>query len=94
MAPMMGTVRPGEPAMEWMIAPSADERARGRLLPESLSAAHAAFRKHGCLLLPGVFPTSLIDAMHQDYVYQFVKPCGDFVFFPFRSPGVFIQNNP
>jgi hypothetical protein len=71
MAPMIGIVRPGDPAMEWMIAPSADERARGRLLPETLSAAHAAFRKHGCLLLPGVIPTSLIDAMHQDYVARY-----------------------
>ncbi len=71
MAPMTSSARPGESAMEWMIAPSADERARGQLLPESLSAAHAAFRKHGCLLLPGVFPTSLIDAMYREYVARY-----------------------
>jgi hypothetical protein len=57
--------------MEWIVAPSADERARGQLLPESLRAAHAAFRKHGCLLLPGVLAPPLIDAMHQDYVARY-----------------------
>ena len=72
MAPMMSTVaRPGEPAMEWMVAPSADERARGQLLPETQRAAHAAFHKHGCLLLRGVFAPPLIDAMHQDYVARY-----------------------
>src|SRR5260370_35022781 len=72
MAPTTSTAaRPGEPAMEWIVAPSADERARGQLLPESLRAAHAAFRKHGCLLLPGVLSPPLIDAMHQDYVARY-----------------------
>ena len=71
MAPMTSIARPGDSAMEWMIAPSADERARGQLLPESLSAAHAAFRKHGCLLLPGALPVSLVEAMHQEYVARY-----------------------
>jgi hypothetical protein len=63
--------RLGEPAMDWIVAPSAEERARGRLLPETLGEAHAAFRQHGCLLLRGVFPTALIDAMHQDYLARY-----------------------
>jgi len=71
MATMKSLARPGEPAMEWIVAPSADERARGQWLPEALSAAHAALRQHGCLLLPGVFATSLIDAMHQDYLTRY-----------------------
>jgi hypothetical protein len=57
--------------MEWIVAPSADERARGQLLPAAQRAAHAAFHKHGCLLLPGVFPTPVIDAMHQDYIARY-----------------------
>ena len=57
--------------MEWMVALSADERARGQLSPETVGAAHAALRKHGCLVLPGVVPVPLIDAMHQDYVARY-----------------------
>jgi hypothetical protein len=72
MAEMTSTLaRPGETAMEWMIAPSPDERARGQLLPETLSRAHAAFRQHGCLMLPGLFPSPLIDAMYRDYVARY-----------------------
>jgi hypothetical protein len=66
-AAMMSTPAPGYPAMEWIVAPSAEERARGQLLPQTLAAAHAAFRSHGCLLLPGALPPALIDAMHRDY---------------------------
>jgi hypothetical protein len=57
--------------MEWIVTPSADERARGQLLPEAQRQAHAAFHKHGCLLLPGVFPPPVIDAMHRDYVARY-----------------------
>jgi len=72
MAAMTSTLaRPGETAMEWMIAPSPDERARGQLLPETLSRAHAAFRQHGCLMLTGLFPIPLIDAMHGEYVTRY-----------------------
>jgi hypothetical protein len=59
--------------MEWIVAPSADERARGQLHPETQSAAHAAFHKHGCLMLPGVFPIPVVDAMHRDYVARYGK---------------------
>jgi hypothetical protein len=72
MAPMTLTLaRPGEAAMEWIVAPSADERARGQLLAEAQREAHAAFRKHGCLLLRGVLPVPLIEAMYQDYVARY-----------------------
>jgi hypothetical protein len=72
MAPMTDTLaRPRGTAMDWIVAPSAEERAHGQMLPESLRAAHAAFRKHGCLLLPGVFPLPVIEAMHQDYVARY-----------------------
>jgi hypothetical protein len=72
MAPMTSTfARPGETAMEWIVAPSADERARGQLLPETERQAHAAFHRHGCLLLPGVFSLPVIEAMHQDYVSRY-----------------------
>jgi len=71
MAPMKSLARPGEPAMEWMVAPSADERARGQLRPETQSAAHAALRQHGCVLLRGVFPVPLIEAMHHEYVVRY-----------------------
>jgi hypothetical protein len=54
--------------MEWIVAPSADERARGQLLPEAQRQAHAAFHKHGCLLLPGALPPPVVDAMYQDYL--------------------------
>jgi hypothetical protein len=72
MAPMTRTLaRPGEAAMEWIVAPSADECARGQLLPETQREAHAAFHTHGCLLLRGVFPPPFVDAMHQDYVARY-----------------------
>jgi hypothetical protein len=68
MAPMTSTsARPGETAMDWIVTPSADERARGQLLPESQRQAHAVFHKHGCLLLRGMFPLPVIEAMHQHY---------------------------
>jgi hypothetical protein len=57
--------------MEWTIAPSAEERARGQLLPETLSRAHAAFRQHGCLKLTGAFPIPVVDAMHRDYAARY-----------------------
>src|ERR1700722_6488421 len=72
MAPMTSTLAPpGESATGWIVAPSADERARGQLLPDVQSAAHAAFHKHGCVVLRGVFPLPLIDAMHQEYVARY-----------------------
>ena len=57
--------------MEWIVAPSADERLRGQLLPETQSAAHAALRQHGCVLLRGAFPVALVEAMHEEYVARY-----------------------
>jgi hypothetical protein len=69
---MMSTLaRPGESAMEWIVTPSADERARGQLLPEVQREAHAALHKHGCLVLRDVFPLPFIDAMQQEYVARY-----------------------
>jgi hypothetical protein len=67
MADLLEQVKP----VEWIVAASADESARGQLLPEAQRAAHAAFHKHGCLLLRSVFPPPVIDAMHQDYVARY-----------------------
>jgi hypothetical protein len=57
--------------LEWILAASADESARGQLPPEAQRAAHAAFDLHGCILLRGVFPPPVIDAMHQEYVARY-----------------------
>jgi len=65
------TPRPGEMPPDVVVAVSADERARGQLLPETERAAYAAFRSHGCLLLRGVFPATLVDAMYRDYVARY-----------------------
>jgi ectoine hydroxylase-related dioxygenase (phytanoyl-CoA dioxygenase family) len=74
MAPMTSLLaRPGEP-MDWIVAASADERARGELSAETERTAHAAFRQHGCVLLRGVFAPSVvtaIDAMYRDYVARY-----------------------
>jgi hypothetical protein len=56
---------------ELRVTVSAEERARGQALPETLRAAHAVFQQHGCLLLPGLFPLPLIDAMYQEYVARY-----------------------
>jgi hypothetical protein len=56
-----------DPALDWIIAPSAEERARGQLSPEALRAAHSAFRQHGCLLVRGALPVPLIDAMRAEF---------------------------
>jgi Phytanoyl-CoA dioxygenase (PhyH)/SEC-C motif len=55
-------------SQDMVVALSAEERARGQLRIESQRAAHAALRQHGCLMLPGVIPLPLVDAMYQDYL--------------------------
>jgi hypothetical protein len=67
----MSIAQLGEPAVEWTVAPSAEERLRGQLLPATQSAAHAALRQHGCVLLRGAFPVALIEAMHQEYLARY-----------------------
>jgi hypothetical protein len=56
-----------DPVLDWIIAPSAEERARGQLSSEAQRQAHAAFRQHGCLLVRGALPVSLIDAMRAEF---------------------------
>jgi hypothetical protein len=57
--------------MDWIVAVSAGETARGELAAETEAAAHAAFREHGCVLLRGMFPPATIEAMHREYLAQF-----------------------
>lgn len=59
--------RPADLAGDWIISPSAEERARGQLSPEALREAHAAFRQNGCLLVRGALPVSLVDAMRTEF---------------------------
>jgi hypothetical protein len=56
---------------ESIIAVSTDDLARGRIDAEAEHGALAAFRTHGCLVLRGVFPPALIDAMHADYMARY-----------------------
>jgi hypothetical protein len=56
---------------ELQLTVSAEERARGQLLPESLRAAHVALHQHGCLMLRGLFPLPLIEAMYQEFVGRY-----------------------
>src|ERR1700730_1953262 len=57
--------------MDWVVTVSPNETASGELAPETEKAAHAAFDKHGCVLLRGAFPLATIEAMHRAYVAQF-----------------------
>jgi hypothetical protein len=57
--------------MEWIFATSAEDRARGQLLPDTLRDVHAAFHEHGCVLLRGLFPRPVIEAMHQEYAARY-----------------------
>jgi len=57
--------------MDWIVNASPQETAGGALSPETESAAHAAFREHGCILLRGAFPPAAVEAMHREYVAQF-----------------------
>src|SRR5260370_26111502 len=56
---------------ELIVAVSAHERGSGQLSPENERAACAAFRKHGCAILRGAFPPSVIGAMYHDYVSRY-----------------------
>jgi hypothetical protein len=55
---------------DWIIAPSAADSAYGQLIAD-VQRAHTALRKHGCLLLRGVFLPSVIDAMYQGYLSRY-----------------------
>jgi hypothetical protein len=57
--------------MDWIVAVSPSESAGGALAPETETAAHAAFREHGVVLLRGMFPPAPIEAMHQEYLARY-----------------------
>jgi hypothetical protein len=57
--------------MDWIVAVSADEIARGELSPESERDAHAAFREHGCVLLRGALPRPAVAAMLDEFVARY-----------------------
>jgi hypothetical protein len=54
-----------------VVAVSAEEKARGALLPQTERAARAAFSQHGFVLLRGVFAPALIEAMYRDYLTHY-----------------------
>jgi hypothetical protein len=62
---------PGGLPPDLTIGVSIDERARGQLLPQTERAAFAAFRKHGCAVLRGLFPSHIIDGMYRDYLARY-----------------------
>jgi hypothetical protein len=58
-----------ELSMDWVV--EVPQGAAGaELSPQVEAAAHAAFEKHGCVLLRGAFALATIEAMHRDYVTQ------------------------
>lgn len=57
--------------MDWVVVVSRSETGGGELSPATESAAVAAFREHGCVLLRGALPLAAIEAMHKDYEAQF-----------------------
>jgi hypothetical protein len=56
---------------DWIVTPSAAERAGGELLPQTQRAAHAALRQHGCIMLPGLFAPPVVDAMYREYLSRY-----------------------
>jgi hypothetical protein len=61
------------PVFDWIITPSAEERARGQLSPESQRDAHAAFHRHGCLLVRDALPVPVIDDMRDEFEARYGK---------------------
>lgn len=57
--------------INWIVPVSSEESGKGKLLPQSESAAHASLTSNGCVILRGVFSTSTIDALHREYLAQF-----------------------
>jgi hypothetical protein len=57
--------------MDWIVPISAQERESGKLSPETQRAAQEAFHKTGCVVLRGMYATSTLDAMYQDYVDRY-----------------------
>ena len=57
--------------MDWIVPVSESERAQGALLPVSAGKAYAAMRSGGCVLLRGVFPTEMIDAVYREFLAHY-----------------------
>jgi ectoine hydroxylase-related dioxygenase (phytanoyl-CoA dioxygenase family) len=57
--------------MDWVVAVSASETAKGELAQDTESAVRAAFDEHGCVLLRGALPLATVEAMHGEFVAQF-----------------------
>ena len=57
--------------MDWIIAVSPAERARGEILPETEREANRALREHGCVLLRGALPIETVDSMHQEFMSRY-----------------------
>ena len=57
--------------MDWIVPVSEAERAAGALLPTTEGAAYGAMRNGGCVLLRGVFPTSLIDGVYREFLAHY-----------------------
>ena|SRR5215471_716177 len=57
--------------MDWIIPVSANERTSGGLLPATANAAYAAMRKHGCVVLRGLFSVEFVDAMYREYASRY-----------------------
>jgi hypothetical protein len=58
-----------ELSMDWVVEVS-QGAAGAELSPQAEATAHAAFEKHGCVLLRGAFALATVEAMHRDYVAQ------------------------
>jgi Phytanoyl-CoA dioxygenase (PhyH)/SEC-C motif len=56
---------------DWVVAVSASEIASDELAPHTQDAARAAFHVHGCVLLRGLLPPAMVEAMHREFVSQF-----------------------
>ena len=57
--------------MDWIVPVSSEESTTGTLLPGTLSAALAAFREHGCVLLRGLFTEATVDALGREYASRY-----------------------
>jgi hypothetical protein len=57
--------------MDLVVAVLPRETAGGALSPETAAVATATFREHGCVLLRGALPPSLIEDMYGEFVARF-----------------------
>jgi hypothetical protein len=57
--------------MDWVIAVSKADRARGALRPETAEAARRALRTQGVAILRGVFPKDAVEGLYKEFLAQF-----------------------